>query len=207
MRVKTEGRRQAIIDVAGELFLQHGYAAVSMAAISAKLGGSRVTLYNYFATKEELFEAYVIEAGSERSKAILNFHEQGVIDLRNSLFNLGKSYLALVLDCRVLAIHRMIIGEVSRFPELARIFYESGVKIILQQIQAILTAEIRPGRLKASCPNTMASHFRALCEAGSVEWRLWGLQREINEQSLDQALFTAVDAFLDVYADGKWDGG
>ncbi len=206
MRVKTETRRQAIIAVAGELFLQHGYAAVSMAAISAKLGGSRVTLYNYFATKEQLFEAYVVEAGSERSNEILNFHEQGVTDLRNSLFLLGKSYLALVLDSQVLAIRRMIIGEVSRFPELARIFYESGVKIILQQIQAILAAEIRPGRLKASCPNTMVLHFMALCEAGNVEWRLWGLQGEISENILNQALFSAVNAFLDVYADDTLGG-
>ncbi|MEA9391566.1 TetR/AcrR family transcriptional regulator [Acerihabitans sp. TG2] len=207
MRVKTETRRQAIIAVAGELFLQHGYAAVSMAAISAKLGGSRVTLYNYFATKEQLFEAYVIEAGSERSKAILNFHDQCVTDLRSRLFNLGKSYLALVLDSQVLAIHRMIIGEVGRFPELASIFYESGVKIILQQIQSILAAEIKPGRLRTSCPKTMALHFRALCEAGNVEWRLWGLREEINEQSSDQTLFTAIDAFLEIYADSPRDVG
>ena len=45
------------MSVAREVFFEHGYSATSMSAIAARLGGSKGTLYNYFRSKEELFEA------------------------------------------------------------------------------------------------------------------------------------------------------
>jgi AcrR family transcriptional regulator len=52
-------RRQAIMQIARDIFLEEGYAAASMSAIAARLGGSKGTLYNYFASKEELFKAVI----------------------------------------------------------------------------------------------------------------------------------------------------
>src|ERR1700735_2390989 len=52
-------RREAILNVAREVFFELGYSAASMSAIAARLGGSKGTLYNYFKNKEELFEAQV----------------------------------------------------------------------------------------------------------------------------------------------------
>jgi AcrR family transcriptional regulator len=54
VRVKTESRRQAIIAAAAEVFAEMGFDAASMSEISARVGGSRVTLYNYFSSKEEM---------------------------------------------------------------------------------------------------------------------------------------------------------
>ena len=39
MRVKSEARRQAILEVAAEVFREHGFEQASMAEISARLGG------------------------------------------------------------------------------------------------------------------------------------------------------------------------
>ena len=55
MRVKSEARRQAILDVAAEVFREHGFEHASMSEMTARLGGSKSTLYSYFASKEELF--------------------------------------------------------------------------------------------------------------------------------------------------------
>ena len=52
-------RREAILNVAREVFFEQGYSAASMSTIAARLGGSKGTLYNYFKSKEELFEAQV----------------------------------------------------------------------------------------------------------------------------------------------------
>jgi len=48
MQTKTGKRRQAILDVAAGLFAELGYERVSMAAIAARTGRSKATLYNYF---------------------------------------------------------------------------------------------------------------------------------------------------------------
>src|SRR6204780_5843981 len=52
-------RREHILKVAREVFFEYGYSAASMSQIAARLGGSKGTLYNYFKSKEELFEAQV----------------------------------------------------------------------------------------------------------------------------------------------------
>ena len=56
VRVKTADRRQAILEVAHDVFQEMGFERASMAVISRRLGGSKGTLYGYFRSKEELFE-------------------------------------------------------------------------------------------------------------------------------------------------------
>lgn len=46
--------RQAISDVATELIIQRGFEAVSMSEIAEAAGVSRKTVFNYFASKEDL---------------------------------------------------------------------------------------------------------------------------------------------------------
>ena len=57
MRVRTEEKRQEIVRIAAELFEQLGYERTSMSAIAASVGGSKATLYGYFASKEDLLRA------------------------------------------------------------------------------------------------------------------------------------------------------
>ena len=52
-------RRKAFIDAAREAFFANGYAGTTMSSIASKVGGSKTTLWSYFPSKEELFEAVV----------------------------------------------------------------------------------------------------------------------------------------------------
>src|SRR5262245_46154847 len=52
-------RRALIMERAEEVFLEEGFAGASMAAIAARSGCSKGTLYNYFISKEELFVSCV----------------------------------------------------------------------------------------------------------------------------------------------------
>src|ERR1700761_2914102 len=58
-RLAPDDRRKAILAIAREIFLTEGYAAASMSAIAARLGGSKGTLYNYFPSKEGLFAEFM----------------------------------------------------------------------------------------------------------------------------------------------------
>ena len=57
--LRRETTRSEILQIAGDMFLDVGFAGTSMSAIAARLGGSKGTLYNYFESKEELLEAFV----------------------------------------------------------------------------------------------------------------------------------------------------
>jgi AcrR family transcriptional regulator len=62
--------KRALVDVAEELFTEHGYANTSLDAI---VGGARVTkgaLYHHFSGKQALFEAVFERVESDSSRAI-----------------------------------------------------------------------------------------------------------------------------------------
>lgn len=50
-------RRQALIDIAWQLFQANSYPAITMAEVAERAGLAKGTLYLYFRTKEELFLA------------------------------------------------------------------------------------------------------------------------------------------------------
>jgi AcrR family transcriptional regulator len=55
MKVRTEARREAIVEAAALLFQEVGYERASMNELTKRLGGSKATLYGYFPSKESLF--------------------------------------------------------------------------------------------------------------------------------------------------------
>ncbi len=59
MRTLSEERRQAIITAAAAVFQEQGYERTSMSEVARRAGGSKATLYNYFTSKEALFESVV----------------------------------------------------------------------------------------------------------------------------------------------------
>ena len=58
---KGETTRAAIEDAAVELFITNGYHATSMRQIAEQAGLALGGIYNHFASKEEIFEAIVVD--------------------------------------------------------------------------------------------------------------------------------------------------
>ncbi len=198
MRVKTEALRLSFVQAAGQLFAQSGYASVTMEAIAAQAGRSKVTLYGYFPSKESLFEAFVVESGREAMERIEQPGEQGD-DIRDTLARLGLSVLQLVTRAENIALHRLIISESPRVPTLAQIFYDNGRGRLLAAIAEIMTREMAHGALRAGDPHVMTLHFKALCESGMVERLLWNLPTPREQADLQRAVDRAVTVFLDGY--------
>lgn len=58
---KGERTRQTIADAAYELFLEQGYSATSMRRIAENAGLALGGIYNHFSSKEEIFEAIILD--------------------------------------------------------------------------------------------------------------------------------------------------
>ncbi|MFW0795189.1 TetR/AcrR family transcriptional regulator [Gordonia sp. CPCC 205515] len=67
---RTELATERILDVAEELFVEHGVAAVSMRQLATAVGCSRATLYRYFPGKSEVLAAYVDRATRDLADSI-----------------------------------------------------------------------------------------------------------------------------------------
>jgi AcrR family transcriptional regulator len=68
---KPRPARQAIRDVAIELFSEKGYAATTTREICQRAGVTKPVLYYYFGSKEQLFREVVLDACNEARKQLL----------------------------------------------------------------------------------------------------------------------------------------
>lgn len=72
--VNHEQKRKQILDVAGEMFFQQGYANTSIDDIAAQLGVGKPFIYYYFKDKAAIFETLCVDSSDQTytSFAVLN---------------------------------------------------------------------------------------------------------------------------------------
>ena len=195
MRVKTDARREAILDIATELFREVGYERASMAMISARVGGSKATLYNYFKSKEELFATAMLEAIEVQGQGLIELLDPAADDIGAVLRRFGEEFLRLVSAPDALAITRTAVAEGANSQLGARL-YERGPKRAWNEVARYIGRLQERGRLRPGDPHLVAGHLRGMLEAGFVEPLLWGAPTDMEPATTASA---AVDAFLRAY--------
>ncbi|MEJ2523646.1 MAG: TetR/AcrR family transcriptional regulator C-terminal domain-containing protein, partial [Gammaproteobacteria bacterium] len=80
-------------------------------------------------------------------------------DLPGGLETIGRRLLDLLLDERVLAATRMIIGESKRHPRIARLYFESGPGRTRAAIARYLGVQTARGNFPAVDPDEAAMVF------------------------------------------------
>jgi AcrR family transcriptional regulator len=195
---KRVDRRDVILDVARECFVEEGYGATSMSMIAQRLGGSKGTLYNYFRSKEELFDA-VIRRSCDRLHDEMDLAPDSD-DMRARLLALAEGFLNHLLSPQALAIHRIVVGEGQRFPELARLFYEAGPRRGIARTADLMTGLMDQGVLRRADPVIAAHQFKDLAVSGAHQLRLWGVIDDLTTEETRRRAEIAVDTFLRAYA-------
>jgi AcrR family transcriptional regulator len=197
-RKGRDARRQAIIDVAREVFLTQGYADASMSEIAARVGGSKGTLYNYFASKEALFAAFMEEECLLEATMAYEINAADEPDVAAALTSVGDRLLRFVLSDKVLAIHRLVMAEAPRFPELGRTFYETGPRRGLVILCEHMARWMDEGRLRRAEPFRAAEQFADLLKSGLHQRRLWSVS-DPSEADIARNVSEAVRMFMADY--------
>ncbi len=195
MRVKTDVRRDAILAAAMTVFREVGYDRASMAEISARVGGSKATLYSYFKSKEELFAIAMLDAMEERGQELVDILDSYEDDLREILLRFGAAFLSLVTTPEALAITRIAVAE-GVSSKLGPSLYERGPKRAWGEVSAYVRKLQDRGKLRSGDTDLMAAQLKGLIEAGYVEPLLWGASPE---QAPAGIVAAAVDTFLRTY--------
>lgn len=199
MKVRTEAKREAIVETAAQLFQELGYQHASMNELAKRLGGSKATLYGYFPSKEALFEAvvrtYATVHLSEATQG-LQAAPEDVAALESVLVRFGEGMLlVLTNDERALAIYRMVIAEAGR-SELGELFYAAGPSECVAALAKLLGAAMNRGDLRKTDPKVSAHQFLALVNA-EVQLRMY--QRApppLSRAQIRKMVVRAVDLFL-----------
>lgn len=120
----TSRKRAEIISAAMRAFQEEGYDSTSMDRIAEVAGASKRTVYNHFASKEQLFGA-VIEECMLRAKELKSIEYDGSLPLETQLVAFTDAKLSLIQDPEWMGIIKVGLGVLVRDPEAARSTMES----------------------------------------------------------------------------------
>jgi AcrR family transcriptional regulator len=170
-----------------------------MSGIAAKLGGSKGTLWSYFPSKEQLFAAVLDRAaGAYRAELAEILDPCGI--LRTTLEHASLSLLRKVTSPQAVALHRLIIAEGRRFPELSRIFFDLAPNNTRQLLARFLQGAMDRGQLRVADPVDAARIFTALTMSGTHQQLLMGRIDAPDESRMVPEAAFATDIFLRAYA-------
>lgn len=130
-------KRAEILRVAGELFMQKGFAGTTMDDIAIAAGVSKLTVYNHFGTKEALFHD-VIKAKCEVHAGDDLFDRLPAKNPEAELFIVGRSFMDLIFSDDAIAMHRIIIADGHTNPELAMMFYKAAPEKLFERFAKYL---------------------------------------------------------------------
>lgn len=169
-----------------------------MSTIALRAGVSKGTLYNYFPSKEDLFEASIRVYGQEAVDSVFIL-DPATDAIDRELFALGKRYLLLLLRPDVLAVARVVIGEATKFPPLARAFFETGPQQGVLRLADWLRSLHGKGLLDVPEPERAAAQFLMLCRSDVWLRGILGLEIGPLEPAADRVVAAATDLFLKGY--------
>ena len=201
-QTQTARKRRAILDAATTLFLREGYLATSMDQIAAAASVSKQTVYKQFADKQSLFREIVTGTVAEISDPVAEqvFSLRNSTDLAADLRGLARALLAQVLQPRMMQLRRLVIGEAGRFPELGRLFYDSGPGRTIDALAAVVESLAARGTLRLQDPRVAAEQFNWLVMSAPLNRVMLCGDAELPPQAdLDRYADAGTRAFLAAY--------
>ena len=200
VRDTGNARGDRILAAARTLFLKLGYGDTSMDAIARHAAVSKATLYSHFAGKDALFAALVVTECRHLSDEI-GRRALDEPDIRDALLRVADDFNNLLCTGYGLTMYRIVVAEVPRFPELGRIFYDSGPTVMIDRIATILRRATERGLLKVRDPRIAAIQFISLVRGELHLTRVLGLKKASKNPA--DYIEASVDLFLAGYRAGK----
>lgn len=200
-RLKPKAKEQEVLDVATEYFLQHGYRGASINAMARSSGISKESIYRYFSSKQQLFEAVI---GRELIEYRRNLHRLDAtlrsMELRAALITVAETILGIITTDRTLALRRLIFDEATRSPEVGQHYYKIGPGQAYLVLENVL--ETHAHQSEFDIP-TLARHFTGLLSWRVTLERQCAVRPEPSADEIAEIAATLVDDFMKAFLKPK----
>jgi AcrR family transcriptional regulator len=198
-------KSEMMLKAAQRLFAEAGYEAVSMDLVAKTAGVSKATLYAHFDSKERLF-AEILEAENGRIEDVDWIPERFEGDAEGVLRRFARGMARFFVDGRGLAVFRLFVTDLHRFPELVARFHSAGPMALRSRVARLLAQMAERGALAIDDPETAADHLLSLVQGRLPFDRSIGLPPP-PEEEIERRVDNAVRFFLRGYAPrGPGDG-
>ncbi len=224
MRRRTEEKRNAILKVARELFNEKGYHKTSMSEITARVGGSKATLYGYFKSKEMLFQAVMAdppleELGQKVPQTdtpaqvipIENYRQMIIFiddlqhskdDIRKTLYRFSKNVVWTLCQPQFLEIYRLAVAASAK-TKIGASFFQTGSLHLVDNTEKYFRRCQEEGVLDLPDVRIAAINFLCLIRGPIFERHLFGYGKRMEISEIARMTSQAVDVFLKAYGTEK----
>ncbi|PWT95880.1 MAG: TetR family transcriptional regulator [Candidatus Melainabacteria bacterium] len=124
----SKAKRDRIVKAALETFLQYGYKGTSMNRVAERAGVIKQTIYSHFNDKEGLFVAIIESLTLEHFRGQFGERIASPEAPETVLRKIAEVFADRQKDKSYIALMRTVVGESSRFPELARLYVNTVIK-------------------------------------------------------------------------------
>ena len=182
--------RAAILRAARPIMLRDGLGGTTLDRVAAEGGIAKMTLYRHFPSKEALFEGLVAATSESMREGLENAPTAGpdepiAVRLADEL----SAFVSALIAPDGLALYRLIVADGWRFPELARVFDRSGMRVIRRRIAELLETGGAPGDRSRQ----VAGEVVALALGDAYQRALLGIAEEGDGEAFARQIDVAVD--------------
>jgi len=188
-RLRMAETRASILRAARPIMLRDGLGGTTLDRVSAEGGIAKMTLYRHFPSKEALFEG-LVTATCEYMREGLENAPSADIDqpAASRLADELRAFTSALIEPDALALYRLIVAEGWRFPGLARVFDQSGMRVIRRRIAALLET----GGAPANKSKQIAGEVVALALGDAYQRAVLGIVEERDGEAFAQQIEAAV---------------
>lgn len=140
--------RQAILDAALDLFAEKGYFGTSLRDVAGAVGVRESALYNYFASKDALFEALLAEQQATKQERLAPIGDGPITDGRALLEQLANEVLDGFVTAREQQFFRIAMSDGIRLAKEGRINLYERMSSGRDRLHDLLRRLIREGWLR-----------------------------------------------------------
>ena len=151
-RRRAEARPDEVLDAALAMFVEKGFAATKVDEVARAAGVSKGLVYLYFPSKEALLEGIVQRALAPIADHAVDSLAQIAGDPREAITQLLTMLCRHLADPAKLAVPKLILSEVSRFPELAAMYRREVLDKVRPALETLLARGVANGHLRPIDP-------------------------------------------------------
>lgn len=199
-RIKPQRAKQkALTESALSVFLSEGFAGASLDKVAEAAGVSKRTIYNHFASKEDLF----LEIVGTMVEDILEPVDRsltGVLPVDELLCDFARRYADVMLSESRIALHRLVLGEMGRFPSLGQIYFVNGYERARRGVAHLLERLVLRGQVAIDDCDAAANFFWQMTISPLQRDLLFRPDTRKEDIDVDGHLRLSVTLFLRMYA-------
>ena len=162
-----------------------------MSEITAEVGGSKSTIYNYFSSKEEIFACAADKFAQEHKENLRNSLKDIDKPIEDTLSDFGNRFIKFILNPEILSAKRMLYAaDIPK--EVSESFFEEGPLHTINFLAEYFRKEMEKGVLIEADAKRIAWQFVSLLIHSFLEKSLLKLDYKITDDDISLQVSEAI---------------